>query len=391
MAATSQRESRFERQMSPGEALMWNVEKDPWLNPSGASVSVLDGSIDIELLGRWIAAMAATVPRLRERVQPGIGRLEPPKWVADGEFDLQYHLRHIALPAPGSRRQFLDLVAVLFQDPFDRTRPLWQVIAIDGLEGGQSAIVMKLHHSIDGYGMARLQERFMVADADREPPAPVDLDEIVADAVARESEEAASESGRSVSVRGLQRPAELIRRAAAESMLVGADPRRLGDHAVSAAAVFRTASSQLRPNDEGEDAGSPLWTGRSRHRRLEVVTVPLDGAKDAAKALGGSINDLFMTAVTEGAVRYHEARGASAVAFNTSFVVSTRSDASEGGNSFSPVRVRVPGAAMGLTERFKVVHERLAAQRGSFTGGGLMGGMATVANLLPTSVTTRVA
>jgi diacylglycerol O-acyltransferase len=74
----SGRGARFARQMSPGEALMWNVEKDPWLNPSAASVSIVDGPIDIELITRWLAGMVAEVPRLRERVRHGVARFTPP-------------------------------------------------------------------------------------------------------------------------------------------------------------------------------------------------------------------------------------------------------------------------------------------------------------------------
>ena len=86
--------------MSDAEALMWNVEKDPWLNPSGASVSVVDRPIDFERFRSRIAYGAAMVPRLRDRVVPGLGRLSPPEWAPDPEFDLDYHVRHIALPSP---------------------------------------------------------------------------------------------------------------------------------------------------------------------------------------------------------------------------------------------------------------------------------------------------
>jgi hypothetical protein len=78
-------------------------------------------------------------------------------------------------------------------------------------------------------------------------------------------------------------------------------------------------------------------------------------------------------------------------AFNSSFVVSTRQDRAEGGNSFSPVRVRVPGAVMSPVQRLRAVQERVGRQRDSFHGGGLMGSLAGVVNLLPTSLTTQVA
>src|SRR4051794_5450873 len=104
-----QREQRFERRMSDAEAFMWNLEKDPWLNPNGASISVLDRPLDMDVFRGKLANAVAEVPRMRERVVPGLGRLSPPEWRPDSEFELDYHLRHLALPPPGTRRQLYDL------------------------------------------------------------------------------------------------------------------------------------------------------------------------------------------------------------------------------------------------------------------------------------------
>ena len=130
---TGTRELRFEQKMSDAEALMWNIEKDPWLNPSGAMISTLDRPLDVKQFKARIRSAVAEIPRLRERVVPGFGRLSPPTWATDPEFDFAYHVRHIALPVPGTERQLLDLATRLYEDPFDRTRPLWMFVCIDGL------------------------------------------------------------------------------------------------------------------------------------------------------------------------------------------------------------------------------------------------------------------
>ena len=101
---TRERELRFAAQMSDAEALMWNVEKDPWLNPSGAMIVIFDKPLDMDLFVERMKVAVAKVPRLRERVIPGFGRLAPPMWATDPEFDLGYHVRHISLPAPGTER-----------------------------------------------------------------------------------------------------------------------------------------------------------------------------------------------------------------------------------------------------------------------------------------------
>src|SRR6185312_13665501 len=116
-----QREQRFEKRMSDAEALMWNVEKDPWLNPSGASVVILDRAPDFDHFRRQVAATVVEVPRLMERVVGGLGRLQPPVWHPDPEFDLDFHVRRMALPEPGTMRQLLDMAAQIYQDPYDRT------------------------------------------------------------------------------------------------------------------------------------------------------------------------------------------------------------------------------------------------------------------------------
>src|SRR3954451_18652474 len=88
-----QREQRFEKRMSDAEALMWNVEKDPWLNLSGASLIILATPPDFEEFRKQVAAAVAEVPRLMERLVAGPGLFQPPVWRPDPEFDLDFHIR----------------------------------------------------------------------------------------------------------------------------------------------------------------------------------------------------------------------------------------------------------------------------------------------------------
>ena len=172
---------KFERHMSDSEALMWNVEKDPWLNPSGATVVVLDRPIDIEEFRHRLRWAVAQTPRMRERVAPSFGRLSPPTWVPDPEFDFDFHVRHIALPAPGSLSQLYDLAARLHEDPFDRTRPLWTFVVIDGLDGGRGAMFLRIHHTLsDGLGLVQLAELYMDRKRDAPLPPEVDLEAMIA-------------------------------------------------------------------------------------------------------------------------------------------------------------------------------------------------------------------
>ncbi|HET6836005.1 MAG TPA: wax ester/triacylglycerol synthase domain-containing protein [Acidimicrobiales bacterium] len=389
----------FERRMSDFEALMWNVEKDPWLNPSGGVVVVCDRPPDVEDFRRRIAHAVAEIPRLRERVVPGVGRLSPPAWAPDPEFDLDNHLRHVALPAPGTQRQLYDLAARLLQDPFDRTRPLWLFVIVDGLEGGRGAMFAKLHHTIaDGYAALRLAELYLTLERDAPPPPAVDLERVVRESV--DEDRAASQSGGGLGGVGAsavatarhlwRRQLGRARRAGGEIILWGADPWRPVDLAARAAATIGQVRSQVGSN-AGVSGGSPLWRGRSRHRHFDVFRVPLDSMRASAKVLGGTVNDVFVTGAVLGAIRYHERRETRLEALNISFVVSTRSDGGAGTNAFAPTRVQVPAGPMTVEERFAAIRAILAAGRQGARSGGAMGSLAGLANLLPTSLVTGLA
>ena len=389
----------FQRRMSDFEALMWNVEKDPWLNPSGGVVVVCDRPPDIDDFRARIAYAITQIPRLRERVVPGMARLSPPHWAPDPEFDLDNHLRHVALPAPGSLRQLYDLAARLMQDPFDRTRPLWHFVIVDGLAGGRGAMFAKLHHTIaDGYAALRLAEHYLTLERDAPPPPEVDLDRLVRESVAEDRAEAGSGGGGlggagaavvDTARHLLRRQLGQARRLAGEVILWGADPRRPLDAAARAVATVGDMRSQVSPGTVA--GGSPLWRQRSRHRHFDVIRVPLDAVKAASKTLGGSINDVFVAGAVIGAVRFHELRDTPLDALNISFVVSTRTSGGADSNAFAPRRVQVPAGPMTVEDRFDAVRAILAAGREGARSGGAMGSIAGLANLLPTSVVTGVA
>jgi diacylglycerol O-acyltransferase / wax synthase len=399
MADESVQGVTFQRRMSDFEALMWSVEKDPWLNPSGGVVVVCDRPPDVEDFRRRIAHAVAEIPRLRERVVPGLGRLSPPSWVPDPEFDLDNHLRHLALPAPGTVRQLYDLAARLMQDPFDRTRPLWLLVIVDGLEGGRGAMFAKLHHTIaDGYAALRLAELYLTLERDAPPAPDVDLGRVVRESI--DEDRAASQNSGGlggVSASAVRtthhlwrRQLGLVRRAAGEIVLWGADPRRPVDLAARALATIGHVRSQVGSGG-GVRGGSPLWRGRSRHRHFDVIRLPLGSVRASAKALGGTVNDVFVTGAVLGAVRYHERMETPLEELNISFVVSTRGTGGAGTNAFAPTRVQVPAGPMTIEERFAAVRARLAVGRQGARTGGAMGSMAGLANLLPTSLVTGVA
>ncbi|HSM67567.1 MAG TPA: wax ester/triacylglycerol synthase domain-containing protein [Ilumatobacteraceae bacterium] len=400
MAETREREQRFSDRMSDHEALMWNIEKDPWLNPSGAGLTILQGTVDEEHFRRTLRRAVAKMPRLYERVVPGLGRLAPPAWVPDPEFDLAYHMRRLRLPKPGTDRQLFDLAAQLYQEPLDRTRPLWRFVVIDGLKGGRSAIWSLVHHAVsDGIGQLRMAEMYQQLVPDDPLPDDVDLEGIVSAAVeAHHAKQLGGDLtdgfpatvGQSLA-HLVRRELGVARRVAGEVAIWPADPKRARDTLDGAVRAVSSTLGALTGSDNEVAGGSPLWKNRSRHRHLEHVALPLEELKAVSKRLGVTINDVFLAGLTEGAIRYHADRDVEVDAFNTSFVLSTRHDSALGGNSFTPVPVQVPGTAMELEERIADIHRRIAVRRESMSTGGGMGALSGVANLLPTSVVTSAA
>ncbi|MGD9704088.1 MAG: wax ester/triacylglycerol synthase domain-containing protein, partial [Acidimicrobiia bacterium] len=334
---------RFDRRMTDAEGLMWRLEKDPYLSSTFGNVTILDRKVDIDHVRRRLDRATHAIPRLRQRVQPAPANLAAPLWVDDPQFELDYHVRHLALPKPGSVRQLLDLATLIVADPFDRTRPLWQFVLVDGLSKGRSALIQKLHHTItDGVGGVKLSLQFLDVERDAPAPPPITLD----DAEATESSEpSAADAMRDLFAGSLRMPIGVIRQI--RDLL--ADPAQMPAASAAAADTVRGIISQL---SDVERARSPLWTQRSLHRRLEVARYPLEDAKLAAKRLGGTLNTAFVTAAAHAASEYHRALGSPVEQLRASMTISTRTDSS-GTNAFSLARLLVPTGEMPIAERFR--------------------------------------
>ena len=120
------------------------------------------GALTVDGLRRHLAERLHLVPSLRWRLQPiplGIGH---PVWVDDPDFDLDYHIRHEILPAPGDEPLLDALIARALPGILDHRHPLWQVILVDGLADGRQALVFRFHHSMaDGAALIALFDRLL--------------------------------------------------------------------------------------------------------------------------------------------------------------------------------------------------------------------------------------
>ncbi len=376
----------FEQRMSDQEALMWSLELDPVLRSSFANVTFLDRPVDVDRFRARMVRAVAAVPRLRQRVGETGPGLATPAWIDDPLFDLDFHVRTIAVPAPGDDRAVLDLAAVLSADPFDRARPLWQFTIVEGLDGDRGAMIQKLHHSItDGEGGIRLSAAFIDLERDATEPLLASPPAVVVPARSQ------AEAVRDSVAAGVRLPLDLARQAVAGTVETlthptGA-PGRAGD-------AVEMARSMLRQLAVTEPARSPLWTERTLRRRIEILSIPLVEAKDVAHRLGGTVNDWFVTGATGAAGAYHRQLGSPVEDLRMAMPVSTR-DASPAGkasgtNSFAPTRTLVPAGIVDPVARFDAVRDVLGRNRAEKAVGGI-GRLAGLLSVLPTPVLARVA
>jgi WS/DGAT/MGAT family acyltransferase len=352
---------QYDDWMGPADALLWNNERDPMLRSTILSVMVLDGPPDEERFRGAVERCLTRIPRLRQRVVLDPLGAAPPRWEADPNFDLGFHMRRVGAPGAGGLRDLLDFAAPVVMQAFDKDRPLWEMHRVDGLEGGRSALLLKIHHAIsDGVGLVRMTSSLVERSAEpaaRSPePPPSLLDEPAPSGAFAESLRA-------------------LRHRAAENLdLGGRALAAAGRGAVawlrhplsSSAAGLRMASSTFRLLAPVSEPMSPLMRARSLGSRLDAFEVPLADLKRAAHAVGGTVNDAFVAAVA-GALRlYHEHHGRPVAELRMTMPINLREGEKGGraGNRFVPARFAVPVGIADPAARMRAIHRRAVAWRG---------------------------
>ena len=374
--------------MSDSEAIMWAVEKDPALRSDFCNLTVLDSAPDPERIREKIGDALRGIPRLGQRVVSPPLRIVPPEWVDDPNLDIEYHVRKVAVPDPGGMRELLDVCAQLAESAFDRSRPLWEFTVIDGLEGGRSAMLQKMHHTItDGVGGLKLSLALVDFEPDPERAAHDDGDD---------DSDAGIPDDHTVEV-ARQSPVDVLRGALGDAVgrhlsatrsvaaTAGHVVTHPGEAPSSALDVLRMVGSLRRQVLVTGSARSSVLTGRSLRRHLEVFSVNLPDARAAAQRLGGTINDVFVTGVAGALGRYTEKMGGPADELRMAMPVSTRERGERASNRFVPTRLLVPTDPEDVRERFATIADRLRRTR-SEPAVGAAELLAGFASGLPTSM-----
>lgn len=375
-----------QRRMSDLEAVMWGLEADPFLSSTFANLTFLDRSPDVELLRNRMWAATREVPRLRRRVAPSLGPMTP-RWEEDPAFDLDRHLLRVQLPSGTTDAEMGQIATRLVLEPFDPERPLWEFTVFDGLAGGRSAMVQKMHHTItDGKGGIRLSLAFVdlernAARRDDPPPAPG----IAPGSSPFHSVEVIGDALAGVARRNVDSARRLVEGAS--------DLARHPDRLATMLAALPTesvaaAQSLVRQVGVTDSMRSPLWRERTLERSLEVFEVPFQAVRDTATSLGVSVNDLFVAAAAGGAGAYHRARGTDVDELRMAMPMSTRTDHGVGGNAFAITRTLLP-VGPDPRARLTAIHDRLAVTKSERLTVG--DGLAKLGRLLPRPAMTMVA
>jgi WS/DGAT/MGAT family acyltransferase len=254
---------------------------------------------DFEQFLDHIRSRLHLVPRYRQKLATPPLETGNPIWIDDPCFNLEYHVRHAALPAPGTEEQLLQMVARIFSQPLDRSKPLWENWLVEGLEGGRFALISKTHHSlVDGVSGVDLAS--VLFDAEPEPAPAEASTELEPWQPHREPSAAelvlAGLRGMAGAAAGLA--GRLVTAAAASPEATLA---RLRD---AAEGVGEIAWAALNPAPE-----TPLNVEIGPHRRYLFVRHRLEDYKEVKNALGATVNDVVLTVVSGALSKWLRARG----------------------------------------------------------------------------------
>ncbi len=270
--------------LSPLDSSFLHIEDDRNLMHIG-SVGVFDGpppaySEFVDM----VAGKLALVPRYRQRVQFVPFNVGRPVWADDPYFRLDYHIRHTGLPSPGGYEQLRNLASRIMSQRLDRNRPLWELWLVERLEEGHWALISKAHHSlVDGISGTELLGVILDEGPQPSPPVPDNwhpagppsgvrlVGEAVIDTLASPYE--VMSTARSLTLRPLQVARSLA--------------------ATAKGVLSLTGALSLAPS-------SSLIGPIGPHRRYAWARAAMDDVRTIRKGLGGTVNDVVLTAITRG-------------------------------------------------------------------------------------------
>jgi WS/DGAT/MGAT family acyltransferase len=326
------------------------------------------------------------VPVLRRKLLNVPLGLDQPYWVDDRDFDIEYHIREIALPRPGSDAQLAEQIARLHARPLDRSRPLWEIYLITGLARRRAAVYTKIHHSaIDGASGAELLTVLLdLTPTGREvpagepflpgrPPGPAALAALAA-------------------VRLAWRPVQTVRITNEIIRVVPTLAPALSGF-VGGLLGLNRGDGEIIASTPGRAPATPFNGPVTQHRRFAFRSVDLDSVKAVKNAFGVSVNDVVMAMCAGALRRWLADHGALPEQPLIAMIpVSVRDPASKGalGNKVSAMLATLPTNADDPGRRLEIVHAatKLAKSQQAAIPQGLVD---QISDFAPPALTARAA
>ena len=256
-------------------------------------------------VSRHLDARLGHLPRYRRRLsEPRTGGLHWPAWEDDERFHLASHVRHATLPPPGGEEELCEWLGDFWSHRLDRHRPLWEVVLLDGLEGGRWALATKTHHAmVDGVGSVDVG--YLMLDEEPEPSG--------AGPEAPATQERRPPSGEDHSARRSRRSqvAGVLRWMPEHALRAARGGAEIALHPAKAFEMLersRAAVEEILRDEVRRAPPSSLNCDMGATRSYAVVRVPLADLKFVKGRLGGTVNDVALAAVTGGLRRLLRAR-----------------------------------------------------------------------------------
>ncbi|MFV8050711.1 wax ester/triacylglycerol synthase family O-acyltransferase [Mycobacterium sp. 48b] len=368
-------------ELSAVDQLLHRGEANPRTRSGILGVEILDTTPDWERFRARLDHASRKVLRLRQKVVIPTLPTAAPRWVVDPDFNLDYHVRRVRVPASGTLRDVFDLAEVALQSPMDITRPLWSATLVEGLADGRAATILHLSHAVsDGVGLVEMFANIYDLERDPEPaaaaPLPIPQD-LSPNDLMREGINRLPGSIAGGVLGALGQAARTVTKVVRDPVSAVSG---VVDYAMSGARVMGPAAHP-----------SPLLRRRSLSSRSEAIDIPFSDLRRAAKAAGGSINDAYLAGLC-GALRiYHEAKGISIETLPMAVPVNLRSeDDPAGGNRFAGVNLAAPVGIVDPETRIKAVRSQMMSKREE-RAIDVVGSIAPVLSLLPDAVLETVA
>jgi len=291
------------------------------------------------------------VPRYRQRLVYPPANSARPLWTDDTDFNLEYHVRHTALPEPGSHEQLMNLCARVFSQQLDRSKPLWEMWLIEGLDDGSFGLLTKAHHAmIDG--IAGVDLATVLFDLG---PEPTPIDESLEAWVPEPEPNPLDLLG--AGARGVARASLSVTAKALAALR--APERALAEARVAAEGVGEIVWAGLNPAP-----ATPLNVPIGPHRRFAGVVADLADFKAVKNAFGGTVNDVVLVVVAGALRSWLQSRGVrtEGLELRALVPVSIRVEDDRGvpGNRLAAMRGPLPVWVEGPVERLAVVREAMA-------------------------------